>query len=88
MCLLDMGSEYYCYTSDITCSYPINGKFTDDQKMIYNAVLAARNAVMHAVKPGVSWVDMHELSYRIMLQCLKEGGLLQGDVDEMLKVII
>ena len=88
MCLLDMGSEYYCYSSDITCSYPINGKFTDDQKMIYNAVLAARNAVMHAVKPGVSWVDMHELSYRTMLQCLKEGGLLKGDVDEMMKVII
>ncbi len=41
MCLFDMGGEYYCYTSDITCSYPVNGKFTEDQKMIYNAVWAA-----------------------------------------------
>jgi hypothetical protein len=39
MCLFDMGSEYHGYGSDITCSFPANGKFTDDQKIIYNAVL-------------------------------------------------
>ncbi|VDP72314.1 unnamed protein product [Schistosoma curassoni] len=41
MCLFDMGGEYYCYSSDITCSFPVNGRFTDDQKLIYNAVLCA-----------------------------------------------
>ena len=52
MCLFDMGGEYCCYASDITCSFPANGKFTDDQKVIYNAVLKANRAVMAAAKPG------------------------------------
>lgn len=47
-----MGCSYYGYASDITCSFPVNGVFTDDQKLIYNAVLAARNAVLRKAKPG------------------------------------
>lgn len=86
MCLFDMGGEYYCYTSDITCSFPVNGKFTDDQKLIYNAVLKANLAVQKACKPGVEWATMHKLSNRVLLEELKEGGLLRGDVDEMMKV--
>lgn len=50
--LFDMGGEYYCYGSDITCSYPANGKFTDKQRQIYEAVLKSSHAVMKAVKPG------------------------------------
>ena len=50
--LFDMGGEYYCYTSDITCSFPANGKFTEDQRNIYEAVYKASRAVMAAVKPG------------------------------------
>lgn len=56
MCLFDMGGEYYCYTSDITCSFPANGKFTADQKIVYNAVLEANKAVFNAVKPGKEWL--------------------------------
>ncbi|KAA0196078.1 hypothetical protein HAZT_HAZT010152 [Hyalella azteca] len=88
MCLFDMGAEYYCYASDVTCSFPANGKFSADQKMIYNAVLAANRAVFDSAKPGVKWDDMHELSYRVMLKKLKEGGLLTGDVEEMIKADI
>jgi len=54
MCLFDMGGEYYCYASDITCSFPANGKFTDRQKNIYNAVLKSSRAVMAACKPGTT----------------------------------
>ena len=50
--LFDMGGEYYCHASDITCSFPANGKFTEDQRMIYEAVYKASRAVMAAVKPG------------------------------------
>ena len=55
MLLLDMGCEYYCYDSDITCSFPANGKFSEDQAMVYEAVLSAHQAVLRAIKPGVSW---------------------------------
>lgn len=84
MCLFDMGANYNGYAADITCSFPVNGKFTDDQKLIYNAVLAARDAVCGAAKEGVSWVDMHLLANRVMLGEMKKGGLLQGEVDEMM----
>jgi len=84
MALFDMGCEYHCYCSDITCSFPVNGKFTADQKMIYNAVYAANQAVMQAAKPGVSWQNMHLLSERVMLTCLSEGGLLKGSIDDMM----
>ncbi|XP_045026318.1 xaa-Pro dipeptidase [Daphnia magna] len=85
MCLFDMGAEYYCFASDITCSFPANGKFTKRQKGIYNAVLEASRAVIAGIKPGVSWIDMHLLANRVMLVNLKEYGLLQGDVDDMMK---
>ncbi|XP_068153276.1 xaa-Pro dipeptidase [Drosophila tropicalis] len=85
MCLFDMGANYCGYAADITCSFPANGKFTEDQKFIYNAVLDARNAVLESARDGVSWVDMHKLSGKVMLQRLKEGGMLKGDVDEMLE---
>ena len=50
--LFDMGGEYCCYASDITCTFPANGSFTEDQKLIYNAVLKANRAVLAAAKPG------------------------------------
>jgi Xaa-Pro dipeptidase len=49
-----MGGEYYCYGSDITCSFPVNGKFTEKQRNIYEAVLRASRAVMAQVKPGIT----------------------------------
>lgn len=84
MCLFDMGANYGGYAADITCSFPANGKFTEDQKMVYNAVLAARDAVIATAKPGVPWLEMHKLANRVMLGKLKEGGLLKGDVEDMM----
>lgn len=84
MCLFDMGCEYYCYSSDITCSFPANGKFTPEQRFVYEAVLKANRAVLKAAKPGVSWRDLHILAERVELEEMKAYGLLTGDVDEML----
>lgn len=84
--LFDMGAEYYCFCSDVTCSYPVSGKFTENQKLIYNAVYRSNQAVMKAVKPGVKWTDMHLLANRIILEDLKAGGLLKGDLEEMMGV--
>ncbi|PAV67432.1 hypothetical protein WR25_19480 [Diploscapter pachys] len=85
MCLFDMGPEYCCYASDVTTSFPANGKFTDKQKIIYNAVLKANREVLKQAKPGVRWTDMHILSERVILEDLKAAGLVQGDVNEMVK---
>uniref|UniRef100_A0A7N6AZZ6 Xaa-Pro dipeptidase n=1 Tax=Anabas testudineus TaxID=64144 RepID=A0A7N6AZZ6_ANATE len=86
MCLFDMGGEYYCYTSDITCSFPANGKFTPDQRAVYEAVFKSSRAVMAAIKPGVKWTDMHRLTDRVHLEELVKIGILSGSVEDMLKV--
>lgn len=80
-----MGASYFGYSSDITCTFPANGKFTPDQKFIYEAVLAANLAVANAAKPGVYWSDMHLLAIRTMFTHLRQGGLLIGDVEEMIQ---
>ena len=84
MALLDMGCEYNCYTSDITCSFPVGGNFTRDQRMVYEAVLESQKQILGAMRPGVSWLDMHLLMNRVTLTHLKAAGLLQGDVEEMM----
>uniref|UniRef100_A0A8C2WA96 Xaa-Pro dipeptidase n=1 Tax=Cyclopterus lumpus TaxID=8103 RepID=A0A8C2WA96_CYCLU len=86
MCLFDMGGEYYCYSSDITCSFPANGKFTPDQRAIYEAVLKSSRTVMAAIKPGVKWSDMHRMADRIHLEELVAIGILNGSVEDMVKV--
>ena len=74
--LFDMGGEYYCYGSDITCSFPVSGKFTADQRMHYEAVYKASRAVMAAVKPGnsllLSVVNIHYVTNRLFSWCHEE----------------
>ncbi|KAL6592262.1 hypothetical protein ACP70R_049526 [Stipagrostis hirtigluma subsp. patula] len=84
MALMDMGAEYHFYGSDITCSYPINGKFNKKQIVIYNAVLKAHNDVISHMRPGVNWMDMHKLAERAILESLEKEQILRGDVDDMM----
>lgn len=84
MCLFDLGAEYHCYASDITCSFPVSGKFTSDQRAIYEAVLEAQWTVMGMMKPGVAWPDCHRAAYRTILTHLTAFGLLRGDIDAMM----
>jgi len=74
--LLDMGAEYHCYASDITCSFPVSGTFTKDQRAVYESVLAAQVRVMRELKPGVSWTEMHRDAEREILKGLIECGVL------------
>lgn len=85
MVLVDAGAEYYRYSSDITCCFPVGGRFSDKHKVVYNAVLAASRAVLAAAGPGSAWPDMHLLAERTMLSALKDSGLLRGEVDDMVK---
>ncbi|CAH0482141.1 unnamed protein product [Peronospora belbahrii] len=76
--LNDMGGELHGYTSDITCTWPVNGVFSADQRVVYKGVLKSHDAVMDAIKPGVSYVDLHLLSHRVLTQHLLEHGLFQN----------
>ncbi|KAL7560380.1 hypothetical protein ACA910_002339 [Epithemia clementina (nom. ined.)] len=77
ICLFDMGAEYFCYGSDVTCSFPINGKFSQDQLSIYSAVLSAQKAVYEMIKPGVSWVDCHKTAELEILKGLHSIGIVK-----------
>lgn len=82
--LIDAGGEYHGYAADITCTFPSSGKFTPEQRVVYEAVLDAHTKVIASMKPGVSWLDMHTLAERTILSGLAAGGFLAGDLDEMM----
>ena len=84
MCLFDMGAEYACYGADITTSFPEGGRFSPAQRVVYDAVWAAVRAVEDAMRPGVVWLDMQSLAYRVLLTHLRAAGLLAGDVEAMM----
>ena len=83
--LLDMGAEYHGYTADITCTFPVNPKFSKEQAAIYNIVLSGVNAVEENIKPGKCWIELHKLSERVMLQGLIDYGMISGDIEEMIE---
>jgi Xaa-Pro dipeptidase len=83
-CVLDLGAEFVGYATDITRSYPVNGKFTPDQKIVHDAVYEAQQAVIRDMKPGVEWPKMHRLAEKVIVTHLLKAGLLQGgSVDEL-----
>lgn len=75
MIVLDMGGSYCGYSSDLTRSYPVNGKFTDLQKDIYNGVLNSRNHVQSMLCEGVNWCDMHREAEKIIIETLHNIGI-------------
>lgn len=83
--LIDAGCELDNYASDITRTFPANGRFSDEQAAIYDLVLKANEACIEAVRPGTCWDSLHQLSVRILTEGLIELGLLQGDLDELIE---
>lgn len=81
--LIDAGAEYENYASDVTRTFPANGRFTKAQRTIYEAVLKTQLAVIEKIKPGVSWHHLQEISERVITEELVRIGLLQGDVEEL-----
>jgi len=82
--LIDAGCEYKGYASDITRTFPINGKFTPAQKALYEVVLAMQEAAIEAIKPGNHWDEPHEVSVRVATIGLVRLGILTGNVDELI----
>ncbi|KAL4445626.1 hypothetical protein ABPG74_006177 [Tetrahymena malaccensis] len=84
--LNDMGSKYNGYCSDITVTFPSNGKFNDKQKEIYNAVYDAYISVLRSIKEGVQWQDMHHLAeQRILEHLVKLGLVIQAPIEELVQ---
>ena len=81
--LCDMGGYAYGWCSDIACTFPANGKFTEKQAAIYNIVLNANRSVIKTMRPGVEWTDMHLLAEKIIIEGLINVGILKGDLEEM-----
>jgi Xaa-Pro aminopeptidase len=76
MLLLDVGAEYANYSSDMTRTIPVNGKFTDRQKSIYNAVLRVKNEATKMLVPGAFWAEYQKEVGKIMSSELLGLGLL------------
>jgi Xaa-Pro aminopeptidase len=76
MLLLDVGAEYANYSSDMTRTIPVNGRFTDRQKAVYNAVLRVKNEATKMLAPGVLWAEYQKEVGRIMSSELLGLGLI------------
>ncbi len=83
--LIDAGCELDGYASDITRTYPVNGKFTGPQKDLYELVLAAQLAAIATIHPGADWNAPHEAALAILVQGFIDFGLCQGTPESVLE---
>jgi Xaa-Pro aminopeptidase len=83
--LVDAGCEYGYYASDITRTFPVNGRFSPAQRALYEMVLAAQEAAIAKVKPGNHWNDPHDAAVRVITKGLVDLGLLKGMVPRLVK---
>jgi Xaa-Pro aminopeptidase len=83
--LIDAGCEYQNYASDITRTFPANGRFSAEQRAIYELVLESQVAAVKAVKPGAVWTAPQTVIVKIITQGLVDLGLLKGNVDDLIE---
>jgi Xaa-Pro dipeptidase len=83
--LLDAGAEASCYASDITRTFPINGKFSTESRAIYELVLKMQVECIDLLKAGILWDDVHAHAHRVAIDGLLKLGILKGDPEEIFK---
>ena len=83
--LIDAGCEYRCYASDITRTFPANGKFSAVQKDVYDIVLAAQLAAIDNAQTGNQFTAPHNAAHRVLAEGLRELGVLTQSLDEILE---
>lgn len=76
--LIDAGAELDCYASDITRTFPVNGRFSRAQRALYDVVLAAQKAAIEMVRPGNHWNQPHEAAVKVIVEGLRDLGILKG----------
>jgi Xaa-Pro aminopeptidase len=83
--LIDAGAECDHYAADITRTFPVSGRFTEPQKLLYQLVLDAQLAAMEQIKPGIPWNYAHDASVEVLTKGLVALGLLTGKVKALIK---
>jgi len=83
--LIDAGCELDYYASDITRTFPVNGRFSPEQRAVYDIVLEAQLAAIDKVRVGNHWNDPHDAAVRVITRGLKKLGLLDGTLARLVK---
>lgn len=83
--LIDAGCEYEYYASDITRTIPVNGKFSEAQKDIYNLVLACEEKIIAMIKPNVKRTKLQKVAVKFLTQGMLDLGILKGDLKKLIK---
>ena len=82
--LVDAGGEYEGYACDLTRTFPVNGRFSDSQRRVYEVVLRAQEAAIAAVRPGNTWNDPHEAAISELSKGLVMLGVLSGNLGDLI----
>ena len=85
MVLVDAGCELEYYASDVTRTFPVNGRFSREQRALYEIVLQAQLAAIEAVRPGNNWNEPHDASVRVITEGLLDLGLLKGGLKRQIE---
>jgi Xaa-Pro aminopeptidase len=83
--LIDAGCAYGYYNSDITRTFPLGGKFTPEQKILYELVLEAQKQAIAQVQPGNPYKQIHDTAVRVLVEGLVELGILKGEIDKLIE---
>ncbi len=83
--LADVGGEYQGWASDVTRTWPVGGAFSPTQRALYEIVLAANEAAIAMVRPGVRYRDVHLAAARVLASGLVDEGILRGDPDALVE---
>ncbi len=83
--LIDAGAEYGCYASDISRTFPVNGRFSPEQRALYDIVLAAQAAAFEVCSAGHGWNESHDEAVKVISQGLLDEGLLRGSLEQVLE---
>lgn len=82
--LIDAGAEYNYYTGDITRTFPVNGKFSEAQRLVYDGVLSLQKDLIAMSKPGLPFKELQDTAIDRLTQLMIELGLLKGDKKQLI----
>jgi len=83
--LIDAGAEYNYFTGDITRTFPVTGKFTDEQAHLYEAVLKVQKSLIDSLRPGLTFKELQDMGAQMLTDVMLELGLLEGRKNDIME---